>query len=202
MIKNLLFDLGGVICNIQRTRCVDAFEAMGWNDLASYLGDAAQKGFFMDLEKGLITPAEFRNQVRQHIANPAATDSDIDNAFCRFIVGIPETRLQQLELLRRKYKIYMLSNTNPIMWNSVLASEFEKLPGKKREDYFDGIVTSFEEHCAKPEPVIFERVIEKFGIKPEETIFFDDAIQNCHASAQLGFNWRHVKPENEFFNLI
>ena len=61
---------------------------------------------------------------------------------------------------------------------------------------------TIEEHCAKPEPVIFERVIEKFGIKPEETIFFDDAIQNCHASAQLGFNWRHVKPENEFFNLI
>lgn len=202
MIKNLLFDLGGVICNIQRTRCVAAFEAMGWNDIDTYLDDAAQKGFFMDLEKGLITPEQFRDMVRRHISNPSATDTDIDTAFCRFITGIPETRLEQLKQLRNRYKIYMLSNTNPIMWNSVLAREFEKLPGMERDDYFEGIVTSFEEHCAKPEPSIFQRVIEKFAIKPEETIFFDDAIQNCRAASALGFEWRHVTPGTEFYNLI
>ncbi|MCM1021802.1 MAG: HAD family phosphatase [Muribaculum sp.] len=202
MIKNLLFDLGGVICDIRRTDCEEAFRAMGWNDIGDFLGDAAQKGFFMDLEKGLITPGQFRDEIRIHISDHNAPDEAIDRAFCRFIVGIPEQRLRELVRLRESYNIYMLSNTNPIMWNSVLRDEFTKLPGKQREDYFDGIVTSFEEHCAKPEKEIFERVIEKFDIKAEETIFFDDSLLNCKASAGLGFGWRHVTADAEFYNLI
>ncbi len=202
MIKNLLFDLGGVICDIRRTDCEDAFRAMGWDNIGDFLGDAAQKGFFMDLEKGLVTPDEFRNEVRRHISDPNADDATIDRAFCRFITGIPVERLRQLESLRDKYNIYMLSNTNPIMWNSVLAEQFRQLPGKNREDYFDGIVTSFEEHCAKPEQRIFERVVEKFGIKPDETVFFDDSLANCEAAGRLGFGWRHVAPGIEFYDLI
>lgn len=202
MVKNLLFDLGGVICDIRRTDCEDAFRAMGWENIGDFLGDAAQKGFFMDLEKGLISPEEFRNEIRKHIADHNADDRTIDRAFCRFITGIPEHRLRRLEELRQSYRIYMLSNTNPIMWDSVLKTEFRKLPGKNREDYFDGIVTSFEEHCAKPEPRIFKRVLEKFNIKPEETIFFDDSQANCLASGEIGFQWRHVAPETEFNNLI
>lgn len=202
MVKNLLFDLGGVICDIRRTDCEDAFRAMGWENIGDFLGDAAQKGFFMDLEKGLISPEEFRKEIRKHIADHNADDRTIDRAFCRFITGIPEHRLRRLEELRQSYRIYMLSNTNPIMWNSVLKTEFQKLPAKNREDYFDGIVTSFEEHCAKPEPLIFKRVLEKFNIKPEETIFFDDSLTNCHAAGELGFQWRHVEPGKEFYNLI
>ena len=76
--------------------------------------------------------------------------NQIDDAFQAFITGIPAHRLAELRRLREAgYRIYLLSNTNPIMWNGVIAREFEK-EGMRREDYFDGMVTSFEAGCVKP----------------------------------------------------
>lgn len=200
MIKNLLFDLGGVIMNIRRQNAVDALVKIGMKDADSFLGDYAQTGPFLKLEEGLLTEEEFRNEIRKLIPNPV-TDSDIDNAFCKFLLGIPEKRLVALENLHKKYKIYMLSNTNPIMWNSTISDEFCKL-GHNINYYFDGIVTSFEAKSAKPDAKIFHAVVENFGIKPEETLFFDDSQANIDAASKLGFATSLVAPGSEFMDLI
>ena len=105
MIKNLLFDLGGVIMNIRRQNAVDALVKIGMKDADSFLGDYAQTGPFLKLEEGLLTEEEFRNEIRKLIPNPV-TDSEIDNAFCQFLLGIPEKRLVALENLHKKYNIY------------------------------------------------------------------------------------------------
>ena len=132
MIKNLLFDLGGVIMDIRRLNCVASFERLGMKDADSFLGEYSQKGPFLQLEEGLINEAQFRDAVREYI-DGEVTDEQIDKAFCDFLVGIPTYRLEQLRQLKKQYGIYMLSNTNPIMWHSRIAEEFRQ-EGMERED--------------------------------------------------------------------
>ena len=200
MIKNLLFDLGGVIMDIRRLNCVASFERLGMKDADSFLGEYSQKGPFLQLEEGAISEAEFRTAVRQFI-DGEVTDEQIDSAFCDFLVGIPKYRLEQLRELKKQYGIYMLSNTNSIMWHSRIAEDFRQ-EGLEREDYFDGIVTSFEAKSIKPDAKIFHTVVEKLGIKPEETLFLDDSQKNLDAAAELGFQTLLVTPGSEFFELL
>lgn len=196
MIKNLLFDLGGVIMDIKRQRCVEAFERLGMTDANNFLGEYSQKGPFLQLEAGEISPEQFREAIRSLLPN-SVTDKEIDDAFCQFLIGIPQHRLESLRLLRSKYKIFMLSNTNPIMWNSFISEEFKK-EGLEMNCYFDNIVTSFEAKSIKPEKRIFEYAIEKCDIIPSETVFIDDSQKNLDASKELGFETLLIVPGEEF----
>ena len=200
MIKNLLFDLGGVIMDIRRLNCVASFERLGMKDADNFLGEYSQKGPFLQLEEGAISEEEFRTAVRALI-NEEVSDEQIDSAFCDFLVGIPKYRLEQLRQLKKSYNIYMLSNTNSIMWRSRIAEDFRQ-EGLEREDYFDGIVTSFEARSIKPDAKIFHTVVEKLGINPDETLFLDDSQKNLDAAAQLGFHTLLVTPGSEFFELL
>ena len=92
MIKNLLFDLGGVIMDIDRLRCVDAYKALGMKNPEEFLGEYSQTGPFGLLESGQITPAQFHEALRPYLPENV-TDSQIDSAFCEFLKGIPEHRL-------------------------------------------------------------------------------------------------------------
>lgn len=200
MIKNLLFDLGGVIMDIRRENAVKALEKIGMTDANDFLGEYSQKGPFLQLEEGAITPDEFRNEIRKYINNEVS-DADIDAAFCEFLIGIPRHRLEELRELKKQYNIFMLSNTNPIMWDSRIAEEFRQ-EGLEMNDYFDGIVTSFEAKSIKPDKKIFETAITKCGISPKETIFLDDSQKNLNSASKLGFETILVAPGNEFFDLI
>ena len=116
-VRNLLFDLGGVIMNLRRENCVEALEQLGLKDADEMLGLYCQTGPFMQLEEGKITPVEFRAEIRRCIGCEVS-DAEMDDAFNRFLLGIPVERLRALESLRKQYKIYMLSNTNAIMFDS------------------------------------------------------------------------------------
>ncbi len=200
MIRNLLFDLGGVVLDIKRQRCVDAFKRLGMERPEEFLGEYVQKGPFMMLESGLVSPAEFRDMLRPYISRPVS-DQEIDDAFNAFLIGIPRERLRHLEALRKDFGIYLLSNTNPIMWESKIADCF-RVDGREREDYFDGMVTSFEARVMKPDARIFEYAEQKLGIRPEETIFFDDSEANCRAAEALGFKTIHVPAGADFYTLL
>lgn len=199
-IKNLLFDLGGVIMDIKKENCIEAFRSIGLRNPEDYFGEFSQKGPFMLLERGDMSTDEFHAALRRDLP-PGTTDQQIDHAFCKFLIGIPAERLKQLRQLRNDYKVYMLSNTNPIMWNSTIKDEFTK-EGMQREDYFDGMVTSFAANSLKPEEKIFRYAIEHLGIKPEETIFLDDSAVNLEAAAKLGFKTALVDPGTEFIDII
>lgn len=200
MIKNLLFDLGGVVMNIRRENCVRAFEALGMADADNLLGEYEQAGVFAGVENGSLSAADFRDEIRRIIGRDIA-DDDIDAAFCKFLTGIPEDRLKALEDLHGRFGMYVVSNTNPIMWNSEIARQFSKL-GHDINYYFDGTVTSFEARAMKPDVRIFEKVVADFGIKPDETLFFDDSRANCEAAEKLGFKTVHVAPGTEFMDFI
>jgi len=201
MYKNLLFDLGGVIVDIERNNCVRAFEQLGLANADSYFGLYAQSGIFMALEDGSASVEQFHDALRSQL--PAGTsDALIDEAFQRFITGIPAHRLATLRRLRAKgYGLYLLSNTNRIMWDGILADEFTK-EGLSREQYFDGMVTSFEARAVKPDKAIFDYTVSHLGIKPGDTLFFDDSQSNVTAARAYGFNAVLVEPGKEFIDYL
>ncbi|KAA6308181.1 HAD family phosphatase, partial [termite gut metagenome] len=114
-IKNLLIDFGGVLVNLDRQACLNNFKSIGIEDIESFIDPYRQQGAFMQLEKGLITLSEFRNELRKLSKKPV-TDEQIDGAWNSFLVDIPVAKLDLLLKLRKKYAIYLVSNTNSIHW--------------------------------------------------------------------------------------
>lgn len=196
----LLFDLGGVIMDIKKENCMESLRRLGMKHPEDFLGDYGQKGPFLGLEEGSISPARFREELREYL-DPEVTDEEIDDAFNDFLTGIPVERLRRLGELHRTHRIFMLSNTNPIMWDSKIAAEFRK-DGHDRDYYFDGCLTSFEAGCCKPDDRIFLQALEKFGLRARDVLFLDDSRDNCIAAAKLGFMTATVSPGKEFYEII
>lgn len=196
----LLFDLGGVIMNINKDRCAESFRRLGMEDPGRFLGEYEQKGPFLLLEEGQISPEEFRKELRPYL--PAGvTDEQIDDAFCDFLLGIPVERLRQLEELHETHYIYMLSNTNPIMWHRRILEEFKK-DGHDVDYYFDGCMTSFDAKVCKPDARIFRETLDRFGLDADEVTFLDDSEANCEAARALGLGAIHVTADKGFYNLL
>ncbi|MBP5689059.1 MAG: HAD family phosphatase [Muribaculaceae bacterium] len=199
-IKNLLFDQGGVIVDIRRDYCLDELRQLGMDHPELLIGLYKQEGPFFALENGDITVAQFHEALRP-LVPPEVTDEQMDNAFSSFIVGIPLHRLQSLRELRKRYKTYILSNTNPIMFEGVIARNFAQ-EGLDVNAYFDGVTVSYKARSNKPDRAIFDYAIATMGIKPEETLFFDDGQENLDAAAKLGFKTALVEPGCEFMDII
>ena len=201
-IKNLLFDLGGVIMDIKRECCVDALTKLGVENTDEMLGLYVQSGDFLRLENGSISAEEFRNSLLSQIKDGReVSDREIDEALNAFLQGIPLRRLVALRELHKRYKIYLLSNTNPIMYYSEIARQFMQ-EGKTIDDYFDGQVVSFLAGSNKPDRKIFEYAIDHLGITPEETLFIDDSQHNLDAASALGFATALVPPGREFEDIL
>lgn len=187
LTRHLMFDLGGVIMDIDRQRCVDYFDALGMDNADDFFDAYTQKGPFLLLEAGQISPDEFRALMREKLPE-GVTDEQIDHGLSLFLCGIPEERLNLLRRLRDAgHGVWLLSNTNPIMWHNDILPEFQK-QGLDINAYFDGTVTSFEAKVCKPDHVIYDYALAKFGINPAETTFFDDGPANVRAARECGMN--------------
>ncbi|MDD3039377.1 HAD family phosphatase [Bacteroides sp.] len=199
-IKNLLIDLGGVLINLDRQRCIDNFKKLGCEHMEALLNFYHQQGIFMQQEKGLITSAEFRNGVREMMGK-TLSDEQIDAAWNSFLVDIPALKLELLLKLREKYVVYLLSNTNAIHWEWICKNAFPYRTFKA-EDYFEKAYLSFEMKMIKPDTEIFEAVIEDAGINPKETFFIDDSEINCKAAQELGISTYTPKAGEDWSHLF
>lgn len=184
-IKNVIFDLGGVIIDLRRENAVERLQALGIADADELLGLYRQQGPFLDIEVGRITPAEFFDSMRARCA-AGTTDRQIELAFNSFLVRLPIERLEMLRRLRARGKrVFALSNTNAVMFNSWIRTAFEA-ERLKVDDYFDGIVASFREGVCKPDRRIFEIALERYSLVPEQTLMLDDSAANCEAARAAG----------------
>ena len=200
-IRNLLFDLGGVIINLDRQRCVDALTALGDEKADEMLDLSVQRGTLMDLEEGKISPSDFFKRMRQKIGK-AVSDEEIVHALNELLIGIPLDRLTLLRKLRQRFNVMMLSNTNPIMFDTKIAECFAQ-EGLSITDYFDDVYLSYRLKSCKPDIAIFKKVIELSRIVPQETLFLEDSQKNLDAAASLGFKTFLVTPDRDivtFFN--
>lgn len=196
-IQNVIFDLGGVVIDLDRDRAVKALEELGLEDADSMLGLYGQKEPFYGLETGERTAGEFFDIMRSRM-NPGVTDIQITEAFNQFLVKLPAERLEMLRRMRLAgYRIFILSNTNPIMFNSWIDRAFRQ-EGGTVNDYFDGIVVSYEELMCKPNVSIFETLMRRYGLNPSETLMLDDSEKNCRAAAEAGAHAFQIgKTEND-----
>lgn len=138
-IKNLLIDLGGVLINLDRQRCMENFKELGFTDVEERLNIQQLHGIFMQQEKGLITSAEFRNGLRDMMGK-VVSDNQIDAAWNSFLVDIPKHKLDLLLELRSKYVVYLLSNTNEIHWRYACHNLFPYRTFRV-EDYFEKAIS-------------------------------------------------------------
>lgn len=199
-VKTIIFDLGGVLLDLKKQACIDAFVALGYHNVRELLGEYAQKGVFLQLEEGLISAPEFRDIVRQNIGKPVS-DADIDHALNQFLVDVPDYKLSMLLELRKKYQVFMLSNTNEIMFEGDIKKIFRK-QGLEITDYFDRFFLSYEMKVAKPKPLIFENLIAESGINPVETLFLDDSQANLDAASKFGFKTYLARPKEDFRSIF
>ncbi len=194
MIKNIIFDLGGVLVRLDKKACVDSFRNLGFENFDKILNEFVQEGFFLDFEKGLISSDEFRKIIRENIVGEVK-DEEIDRAMADFLIEIPRNKLDTLFMLKKNYKVFLLSNTNPIAINAVKG--FFEVEGRKMEDYFNKVFLSYEMKLAKPSVQIFEKVLELAGIIAQETLFIDDGLANLESASKLGYKTLLVTQESD-----
>lgn len=184
-IKNIIFDLGGVIIDLCRDEAVRSLEALGIPDVDSLLGLYRQEGPFLELEIGKITAAEFYDRLLPS-CRPGTSCRQIQEAFNAFLIGLPAERLEMLRALRKKgYRLFALSNTNAVMFDSWIKHHF-RAEGLEIDDYFEGIIASFREGVCKPDCGIFSVALARYGLDGNETIFLDDSEANCEAARKAG----------------
>ena len=197
-IKNLIIDFGGVIINLTRNRCVEAFESFGVPDVRDCILNS--KDLFMQIEMGTINSAEFRDGIR-HLTQQRLTDEQIDAAWIAMLDDIPAYKLDLLMDLRSRYNTMLLSNTNEIHWQWAEKNSFA-YKGHHGEDFFGKIYLSYELNMVKPNADIFEYVLKDAGINPEETLFLDDAVPNCRTAEALGIRTYTPQPREDWSHLF
>ena len=199
-IKNLIFDFGGVLVDLNPDRCIRSFAQLGLN-VVPYLNTCLSNGVFQKMELGEISPKDFWEEVRLLFHAPELTDEQLTAAWNAMLVTIPAERLAMLRKLRNRYEhIYLLSNTNVLHWET--GKELFKVEGNTVNYYFDRIFLSCDLHLAKPDAAIFERVLAKTEAEPGETLFIDDAEANCEAAEKLGIHTYCPKLPGEWMNLF
>jgi len=184
-IKNIVFDFGGVIINIDYLRTIRSFRELGIPDFEEQYSKMKQSNLFDEFEKGLISAAEFRNRIRK-ISNTGLTDEQIDDAWNSILINLPEVNIRFLESLKGDYKIFLLSNTNEIherAFTEMICRQFGEDVLKRT---FDNVYFSHHLKMRKPEPGIFEYVLNENNLVADETLFVDDSFQHIEGARKIG----------------
>ncbi len=195
MIKNLLFDMGGVVFNQNTEEAFRRFRQAGI-DTDYYMGKYGQKDFFLDVETGSIDDEEFCRKMSEVVGRTISWD-EAQNCWLGFFDGVPEGRLRSLETLRKNYHLCLLSNTNPFIMAHTRSSNFSK-EGKPITDFFDTLFCSYEMKCCKPDDEIYLKALKQDLMVAEECLFVDDSQANCDAAERLGFHVLHSKSNSDW----
>ncbi len=200
-IRNIIFDFGGVIINIDYSAIVKSFRKLGIKNFDTIYSQSKQIPLFDDFEKGFISSYEFRNQIRK-ITHLNVADKVIDKAWNSIILDIPDKRVKLLENIKNNYRTFMLSNTNEIHYN-VYTDNFKKKYGYKNfSELFEKAYFSFKLGMKKPHKEIFEYVLYQNNLIPEETLFIDDSAQNFDEAKKIGIQTYYIKKEEDITDIF
>ena len=198
-IKNILFDLGGVILDINVQATLKGFYELGFPAELMQYPHSMTSDLFFKYETGKLDTNEFRNEIRR-VAGIEMSDEAFDKAWNAMLLRIPAERTNLLKTLTTRYDLYMLSNTSALH-TPVFERMYKDASGISMHEAFTKIYYSYEIGYHKPDAEAWEYVIKDAGILAEETLFLDDNIQNIKASQELGFNAIHVHERTNLMNL-
>jgi glucose-1-phosphatase len=192
-IKHIIFDLGGVIINLDYQATYRAFDALGVKEFTSLYNQFELNTLFDDLETGKIAPSVFLDEMQKH-TTPGTTHQQIMDAWNAMLLDFPLRRLQILQQLRQHYGLYLLSNTNAIhmdAFNRIL-QESRGIPSLAT--FFDKAYYSHQMGLRKPHKDSFQFVLEENGLDPAETLFIDDTLPNIEGAKAVGLQTIHLVP--------
>jgi FMN phosphatase YigB (HAD superfamily) len=194
-IKNIIFDLGGVIINLDNRRTEEAFTALGVKNFREYFGHGFAASFFSDYEIGKIGDQEFIARVRQLAGLSQVPDQLIIDSWNALLLDFPPERIQLLKELRKTYRLFLFSNTNALhlaalrrIWTTSFGG------GESLDDYFEKTYYSHLMGMRKPDPESFGVIVKENKLNGQETLFVDDAIVNVEGAEQAGLKGLFLRP--------
>jgi HAD superfamily hydrolase (TIGR01549 family) len=182
----IIFDLGGVLYDIDVQLTKNAFASLGISDFERLYTLKEQTVLFDALEKGTISEEEFVAGINK-AAHAELTFEEVKNAWEALLIGMPKESVTLLKDLKRAgYKLYLLSNTNIFHYNFINNEMRNKFGIDKLADLFDEAYYSFKIGMRKPEIEIYEYVIHNHGLSLERTVFIDDNEDNIKGALKAG----------------
>lgn len=181
-IKAIIFDLGGVIMNLDQEKTLRAFKRLGADlDMINL-----ESSIFKDFETGKMNADQFSQGLKGMIQGPLH-DELIRNAWNAMMLDVPKDRLNLIRTLKKQFRIYLLSNTNEmhIEYFRNYLRESEVL--EEWDDLFDHQFLSYEIGLRKPDKEIYTHVTDTLLLEPENCIFIDDSLANIKGAAKVGY---------------
>ncbi len=196
----IIFDLGGVIINLDYKLTIDAFKNLGLANFDEMYTQAKQSNLFDDFETGKISSQHFINSMLPYLPSGVSANKVV-HAWNAMILDFPKERLELLDKLKSNYRIFLLSNTNDIHLQAVKRS-LANTTDRKLESYFEKVYLSHEVKLRKPHKEIFELVCKEQNLDPSRTLFIDDTIGHIEGSIKIGLKGLHLKGDNSIEKLF
>ena len=196
----IIFDLGGVILNIDYHCTISAFKALGMEQFDRHFTQLRQEHLFDLYETGRITDAAFRQGIRPHL-RPEVTDDQIDDAWNAMLLNLPTERLELLRELGTGRRLFLLSNTNGIHIRAFQAQLLQTHGLPDLNEYFERVYLSYQMGLRKPDPTIFLKVCSDNNLAPAQTLFIDDSPQHVEGARMAGLRAVHLA-DKDIINLF
>lgn len=191
-IKNIIFDWGGVITDLHFDATKKAFHDLGLLVFDESVPHDPNHDLFIPFEIGKLSPREFRDRLRK-LTPRQLSDADIDQAWCMLLADLPAERWRILEEVSKNFRAFILSNTNAIHQPYYYNRLRQQYGTDGYAHFFEKTYFSHELGLRKPDPEIFQFVLDDARLNPAETMFIDDFIENIETAQQLGFQTIHLK---------
>ncbi|MFI5453520.1 HAD family hydrolase [Pedobacter sp. UC225_61] len=187
-IKNIIFDYGNVIFEINFKRTQAALLQLGITNVEEFFAHKNHNPLFDDFETAGISPAEFRAGIRAAANNPNLTDEQIDEAWNSLLIGISGNNHEVLLEVKEKYRTFLLSNNNEIHYDWIINYIKKEFGIENYDQYFEKAYFSQHMRLRKPNVNIFEQVIKENNLNPNETLFIDDSPQHIEGAKKAGLH--------------
>lgn len=199
-IEAIIFDLGGVIIDIDYQKTIHSFEKLGMTDFQTVYSQTAQSNLFDDFETGQISAQRFINSLLPHLSLGTSPNKAVQ-AWNAMILDVPAEKLALLKRLKQKYPLYLLSNTNELHV-PVVRRSWANTTNESMESFFNKIYFSHELHLRKPHQEIYKFVCEDENLNPETTLFIDDSIQHIEGATKFGLQTFHATSSESLYHFF
>ncbi len=200
-IKNIIFDLGGVLLNIDYTLTEQAFMQLGMRHFAEVYSQAKQSLLFDSFETGKISASEFRKQLRPHLPENTS-NADIDKAWNAMLLDFPAVHIEWLTKLKTKKRLFLLSNTNEIHEKAFETYLHQTFGENIFSQLFENYYYSHRIGLRKPDAACFRYVLEKNKLQASETLFIDDSLQHIEGAQACGIHARWLSKQEKLWDFI
>lgn len=196
-IRNIVFDFGGVVLDVDISKTVDAFRRLGVKNLTAAETQVGSGTFFEANERGDFPPEKFWEKLRERAPELVSrSDAELRAAWDALLGNFVPERIELLRALKKNYRTFLLSNTNAAH-RKTFHRRFAEQIGGNLDALFEKAFYSDELRCVKPSHEIFEKTVAAAHIVPDETLFIDDNEKNVAAARECGWNAYRLDPARE-----